>query len=142
MAGEFYLPAGLPAPEPTDLDRPFWEATRRHEIAVQQCGVCGSMQFPPEEICRSCHAFDPGWAAVAPRGTLLSWTRIWHPVHPALKDAGPYLAVVVSLADAPHIRLPGNLLGPVEVDPPMDAPVSAVFEDHDGYSLVHWRLDG
>jgi uncharacterized OB-fold protein len=140
MADTTYLPAGLPAPEATDLDRPFWEAARRHEIAVQRCDSCGHLQFPPEEICKSCHAFDPGWATVRPAGTLFSWTRIWHPVHPALANAGPYLAVVVTLADAPHIRLVGNLLGPVEPDPPMDAPVQAVFEDHDGYSLIQWQL--
>ena len=140
MSEGHYLPEGLPAPEATDLDRPYWEAAQRHEIAVQRCDACGHLQFPPEEICKKCHQFDPGWAVVAPKGRLMSWTRIWHPVHPALQDAGPYVVVVVTLDEAPHIRLPGNLLGPVEPDPPMDAPVEAVFEDHDGYTLTHWRL--
>jgi len=135
-----YLPAGLPAPSPTELDAPFWEGTLAHELRVQRCISCGHMQFPPEELCKRCHAWDPGWTAVAPRGRLTSWTRIWHPVHPALVDHGPYLAVVVTLEDAPAIRLVGNLLGDVHVDPPMDAPVEAVFEDHDGYTLVQWRL--
>jgi uncharacterized OB-fold protein len=137
-----YLPAGLPAPEPTDVDRPYWEAAQRHEIAVQRCEACGHMQFPPEEICTSCHAFDPGWASVSPRGTLISWTRIWHPVHPALAGSGPYLAVVVALADAPHIRVVGNYLGDVDVDPVIDSPVVAAFEDHDGYTLTQWRSEG
>lgn len=135
-----YLPAGLPAPAPNGVDDPFWAATLRHEITVQHCDACGHMQFPPEEICRKCHAFDPGWATVAPRGKLTSWTRIWHPVHPALADAGPYMAVVVTLDEAPHIRLVGNLIGDAEADPPMDAPVEAAFEDHEGYTLVQWRL--
>jgi uncharacterized protein len=140
MASSYYLPEGLPAPQPTDLDRPYWEAAARHELAVQRCEACGWMQFPPEEICSSCHRFDPGWATVPARGSLYSWTRIWHPVHPALKDAGPYLVAVVALEAEPRIRMEGNLLGPVDVDPPMDAPVEAVFEDHDSYTLVHWRL--
>jgi uncharacterized OB-fold protein len=142
LATEHYLPPGLPAPEPTDLDRPYWEAAQRHEVAVQRCEACGHTQFPPEEICRGCHTFDPGWVTLPSRGTLVSWTRIWHPVHPALKDHGPYLAVVVSLEGAPHIRVSGNLLGPVDVDPPMDAPVEAVFEDHGGFTLTQWRVAG
>ena len=28
------------------------------------------------------------------------------------------------------------------IDPPMEAPVEAVFADHDGYALVQWRLVG
>jgi uncharacterized OB-fold protein len=136
----YYLPEGLPAPAPTDLDAPFWAAARRHELAVQRCDACGHLQFPPEEICRACHAFDPGWAPVAPRGTLFSWTRIWHPVHPALANTPPYLAIVVRLDEAPHIRLVGNLIDFPDGDPPMDAPVEAAFEDHDGYTLIQWRL--
>ncbi len=135
-----YLPAGLPAPEPTELDRPYWEAATRHELAVQVCQACGSKQFPPEEICATCRTFDPGWTTVPPKGRLESWTRIWHPVHPALIGAGPYLVAVVALDEHPGIRLEGNLLGDVMTNPPIDAPVEAVFEDHDGYTLVQWRL--
>jgi uncharacterized OB-fold protein len=140
MTSTHYLPEGLPAPAPTELDAPFWEGTLAHEIRVQRCDTCGHMQFPPEELCKACHAWDPGWAAVSPAGTLVSWSRIWHPVHPALAQRGPYMAVVVSLDEAPHIRVVGNLLGDVDADPPIDAPVEAVFEDHDGYTLVQWRL--
>ncbi|MGD9934267.1 MAG: Zn-ribbon domain-containing OB-fold protein [Dehalococcoidia bacterium] len=135
-----YLPAGLPAPEPTKLDRGYWEAAGRHELAIQQCPACGNVQFPPEEICIACHAYDPGWVVVPARGTLESWTRIWHPVHPALIGFGPYLVAVVALDGYPGIRLEGNLLGDVMADPAMDAAVEAVFEDHDGFTLIQWML--
>ena len=49
-ADTHYLPAGLPAPAPNGVDDGFWEAARRHEIAVQRFDSCGHMQFPPEEI--------------------------------------------------------------------------------------------
>lgn len=137
-----YLPAGLPAPEPGELDRPYWDAARRHELAIQRCNACGASQFPPEEICAACHAFDPGWVLVPARGRIESWTRIWHPVHPALNGFGPYLVVVVALDGYPGIRLEGNLLGDVMTDPVMDAPVEAVFEDHERYTLIQWRALG
>ena len=40
-----------------------------------------------------------------------SWERAWHPVHPALKDHGPYIVVLVELPDAgerPHGRQPAR----------------------------------
>ena len=50
-------------------------------------------------------------ADAAPRGVIYSYERVWHPVHPALKDQGPYLVVLVELPQADGVRLVGNLLG-------------------------------
>src|SRR5579875_325010 len=127
-----YLPAGTPLPAPSidGLDKPFWEATRRHELVVQKCNGCGGYQFGPEWICHNCRSFDLGWEKVAGRGRIYSWERVWHPVHPALKNACPYMVVLVELPDADNVRMVGNLLGdpmqPVEIG----AEVEAVFEDH------------
>ncbi len=138
-----YLPAGLPMPAPSvdGLDAEFWEATRRHELAVQRCRRCGVFQFGPEWICHQCHSFDLGWERVSGRGRIYSWERVWHPVHPALKDACPYLVVLVELPDAGNVRMVGNLLGdPLQAISIGDA-VEAVFEDHaeEGVTLVQWR---
>jgi hypothetical protein len=62
---------------------------------------------------------------------------VWHPAHPALNDAGRYLAVVVEIEDG--IRMVGNLLGDPGVDAVIGAPVDAVFEHHDAFTLVNWR---
>ena len=77
-----------------------------------------------------------------PRGRIYSWERAWHPVHPALVEAVPYVVVLVELPHAGNIRMVGNLLGEPEEDVVIGAEVEAVFEhhpDHDPpYSLVHW----
>ena len=108
-----YLPAGMPAPEATrdGLDREFWEAANRHELVVQKCNSCGTFQFGPEWICHKCHTLDVGWHRVSGRGRVYSWERVWHPAHPALKSACPYIVVVVELPDAGNVRMVGNLLG-------------------------------
>jgi uncharacterized OB-fold protein len=78
---------------------------------------------------------------VSGRGRIYSWVRIWNPVHAALKDACPYIALVVELPDAGNVRVVGNLLGDPHQEPAFDADVEAVFEDHDeGYTLVQWKL--
>lgn len=138
-----YLPAGmpLPAPSPDGLDTAFWEAARRHELVVQKCNNCGGFQFGPEWICHRCRSFDLGWERVSGRGRIYSWERVWHPVHPALKNACPYLVVLVELPDADNVRMVGNLLGdplqPVEIG----SEVEAVYEDHPDQqvTLVQWR---
>jgi uncharacterized OB-fold protein len=138
-----YLPTGLPlpAPSPDGLDREFWEAARRHELVVQRCNACRTFQFGPEWICHACHSFDVGWQRVSGRGRIYSWERVWHPVHPALKDACPYLVVLVELPDADNVRMVGNLLGDPLQEVVIGAPVEAVFEDHPeaGVTLVQWR---
>jgi uncharacterized OB-fold protein len=139
------LPEGLPqpAPLPDGLDTAYWEGTRRHELRVQRCNACGSWQWGPEWICHACLSFDVGWQPVSGRGRIYSWERVWHPVHPALVDAVPYVVLLVELADAGDVRMIGNLIGDPRQQVPIGADVRAVFEDHDDgsppYTLVQWE---
>lgn len=141
-----YLPSGLPSvlASPDGLDGPYWEATRRHELAVQRCSSCGRHQWGPEWTCYRCLSFDLGWATVAAEGVIYSWERVWHPVHPALQEACPYVVVLVELPHADGVRTIGNLLGDPEQDIVIGSPVEAVFEDRDDgpkpYTLVQWRV--
>jgi uncharacterized OB-fold protein len=80
------------------------------------------------------------WQQVPALGRIYTWERVWHPVHPALESACPYLVVVVELPDAGNLRMVGNLLGDPMQQVRIGAPVEAVFEDHDEFTLVHWRV--
>jgi uncharacterized OB-fold protein len=140
-----YLPKGLPAPTPESdgLSAPYWDGTRRGELMVQRCRDCKTWIWGPEWICHQCHSFDLDWTAVEGKGRIYSWERVWHPVHPALKDHGPYIVVLIELLGADNIRMIGNLLGDPMQDVPIGAEVEAIFEPHDEadppYTLVQWR---
>jgi uncharacterized OB-fold protein len=142
---QYYLPQGLPIPVPESdaLSRIYWQGIQREELMVQRCNACSGWQWGPEWICHRCHSFDLGWVPVEGRGRIYSWERVWHPVHPALKDHGPYIVVLVELPDAGNIRMIGNLVGDPEQEVTIGAEVEAVFEHHRDadpvYSLVHWR---
>jgi uncharacterized OB-fold protein len=101
---------------------------------------CGSAKWPPEEICSECHSFDRGWVQATGSGRVSSWTRVWHPVHPALQSSGPYIVVVVELSDFP-VFMVGNLLGDPLQGVEIGLPVRATFEDQTsgGYTLVQWE---
>ena len=146
MSDSPYLPPGLarPAPMADGLDAPYWEGTRRHELLIQRCRACEGWQWGPEWICHRCRASDLAFEPVEPSGVVYSWERVWHPVHRALKDAVPYIVVLVELPQAGGVRTIGNLLGDREQTVEIGAPIEAVFEDHpEGdlpFTLVHWRV--
>ena len=139
------LPPGLPAPAPAPdgLDARYWDGTRAHELRVQRCAGCRTWQWGPEWVCHACLGEDLEWPAVAPEGRVYSWERVWHPVHPALAEAVPYVVVLVELPHAGGVRMVGNLAGDAHAPVRLGAAVEAVFEDHDGadppYTLVQWR---
>jgi uncharacterized OB-fold protein len=135
------LPEGLPAPapQPDGLDRPYWEAARRHRLVAQRCNACATWQWGPEWICHACHSFDVGFADVAGPGRIFSWERVWHPVHPALVGGVPYVVVLVELPGAGGIRMIGNLVGDPRAPVAIGAEVEPVFEDHGDYTLIQWR---
>lgn len=140
-----YLQEGLPRPAPSDLDQPFWEALQHNELKLQRCAGCGKFQWGPEWLCHRCHSFDLHFEAVSPTGLIYSYERVWHPVHPALKDQGAYLIVLVELPQADGVRVVGNLLGDPTQKVVIGSAVTGVFEHHastesqPGYSLLQWE---
>jgi uncharacterized OB-fold protein len=142
---ESYLPPGLPIPvsEPSGLSAPYWQGVRDEVLKVQRNPKTGVYQWPPQWICHDTQTFDVEWVEVAPTGVIYSWTRVWHPVHPALKEVGPYIVVVVELPHAGKVRMLGNLLGDPRQEVVIGARVEAVFEHHNDaappFTLVQWR---
>ncbi len=148
MSSPSYLPLGLPIPVPerNGLSAPYWEGLREEKLRVQRNPRTGVWQFPPQWICHDDQGFDIDWVEVAPRGRIYSWTRVWHPVHPALKGACPYIVVVVELPEAGGVRLLGNLLGDPRQEVVIGSEVEGVFEHHvdaqPPFTLLQWRLVG
>ena len=139
-----YLRPGLPAPLPTDLDRPFWDGLREERLLLQRCRACHRFQWGPEWICHRCLNLELAYAEVEATGIVYSHQRVWHPVHPALQAQGPYVIVLVELPQADGVRMVGNLLGDPRAPLTIGAPVRGVFEHHADadppYSLLQWRL--
>ncbi|MEW2189527.1 Zn-ribbon domain-containing OB-fold protein [Streptomyces microflavus] len=132
---------------------PFWEYAARGELRVQACAspTCGELRFPPRPCCPRCGSFDSEWRAMNGRGRLWSYVIPHPPLLPAYAEQAPYNAVLVELAEAPHIRLAGNVVASADaalnsVDPGrlrIGAPVRAAFcpVGPDGFTLVRWLLE-
>lgn len=144
---QFYLPEGLPIPVPESdgLSEPYWEGLKCEELWIQRCKSCANWQWGPEWVCHQCHSFELDWVQVEGKGRIYSWERAWHPVHPALRARQePYIAVLVELPEAGHVRMIGNLLGDPHQEVAIGTPVEVVFEHHRDadppHTLAHWRV--
>ncbi len=140
-----YLKPGLPQPvaAPDGLDAPYWAGLQDERLCIQRCGDCQTWQWGPEWICHRCHSDAMTFEEVPATGTIYSYERVWHPVHPALLEQGPYIVVLVEL-DPSGVRVVGNLLGDAEQEVVIGSRVRGVFEHHTdadpSYTLLQWEL--
>jgi uncharacterized OB-fold protein len=88
----------------------FWDAAREGRLVVQQCAQCGRLRFPPHPACPDCQEISFSWKAVSGQARLWSFVVVHGPTLPAFQDYAPFPAGVVTLAEAPHLRMVGSLI--------------------------------
>ncbi|NML54886.1 hypothetical protein HHL19_34250 [Streptomyces sp. R302] len=128
---------------------PFWEYAARGELRVQSCATCGELRFPPRPCCPHCQSFATEWRLMSGRGRIWSYVLPHPPLLPDYAEQAPYNAVLVELADAPRIRLAGNVVtapdAPLNsLDPArlrIGAPVRVAFTESDGIAIPRWLLE-
>ena len=118
-----------PVPEPDDETAPYWEAVRRHELAVPRCQDCGHLFFPPGPMCPVCNSWNVEFAPVSGRGRVHSFVVFHQAFHPAFRDDLPYNVVQVALEEEPGVRLTSNVVGCDNEEIEVGMPVEVVFDD-------------
>lgn len=139
MATEPYLPADLPPPVVTPDNREWWEACRRRELVFQRCASCGTLRHPPTPVCHRCHSFAHGWQPSAGAGRVYSFTWVHHVYLPSLAGRIPYDVSVVTLDDAPGVRLITNVVDATPADLRIDLPVRLLWEEVGDFVLPRFR---
>jgi hypothetical protein len=124
---------------PVDFDRdtgPFFEAARQGRLVYRICKACGKGIHMPTQFCGNCGKNDTDWRESSGTGKVFSWTTVTDQVHPAYQV--PYTIVVVSLDDAPEVRLIGTIPGHAELKAGQSMKV--VFDaDFGPPGLPQWR---
>ncbi|MER8234755.1 Zn-ribbon domain-containing OB-fold protein [Streptomyces sp. NPDC101490] len=128
---------------------PFWEYAARGELRIQACADCGELRFPPRPCCPHCRSFASEWRLMSGRGRIWSYVLPHPPLLPEYAAQAPYNAVLVELADAPRVRLVGNVVAAPDaplnsVDPArlrIGAPVRVAFTPLDGLAVPRWLLE-
>jgi uncharacterized OB-fold protein len=116
-----------PLPRIDEVNRPYWEAARRHELLLQKCQECGHYRYPPGETCPFCLSDRLEWVKANGRGTVYTWTVFHQVYHPAFEKNIPYAVVAVELDEGP--RLLTNLVNCKIEAINIGMPVEVVFDD-------------
>ena len=103
-------------PRVSAFTRPFWDALADGRLTTTRCAACGTIGFPPRNLCRGCWSRDLRWTTLSAGGTLYSFTRV-HVVPGAFRADAPYAIGLVDLDDGPRLmcRLVGEV-GPGDLD--------------------------
>ena len=116
-----------PLPIITENNRPFWEATKNHELRLQKCAKCAKFWYPSGPLCPHCWSRDYEWTRVSGRGRVTSWV-VFHQVYfDSFREDVPYNVAQVELEEGP--RLMSGLVNIKNEEIIMDMPVEVVFED-------------
>jgi uncharacterized OB-fold protein len=125
---------------PDVYTQPFWDAALEHRLTIQRCTACGTFRLPPTGFCWKCRSQDVEWVELEGRGTVYSFTVVWHPLLPDFADSVPYVPAVVELPDTNGCRLIGAMADVATEDVKVGMEVELVWRDvRDGVTVPTWR---
>jgi uncharacterized OB-fold protein len=105
--------------------RGYWEGAGRHELVLQRCRACGTVQHRPRALCVTCLRDEIEHFVASGRGTVYTFTVTEQNQVPPFRDAVPYVLAYVELEEGP--RLLTNIVGCEPADVRIGMPVRAEF---------------
>ena len=113
----------FPAPTPTELSRPFWQAANDGRLVIQRCDACGHYRWTPQILCTRCMAEPFTWTEVSGRGRVHSFTVVHRP--PTHEFKAPFVLAVVELDEGPLMLT--QIVGEDRDATAIGAPVEVAF---------------
>ncbi len=127
-----------PEPRPDNETRAYWEGCGRHELVLQRCRDCRTVQHRPRAICASCLSSAIEHFVASGRGTVYTYTVTHQNGSPRFARALPYVMAYVDLAEGP--RLMTNIVGCEPDEVAIGMPVQADYVDTAGdYAVPRFR---
>jgi len=123
-----------PLPEISAESKPFWDACARHELLVQTCRACGSVQYYPRGVCATCWSPDVAWTPSSGRGRVYTFTVTHRTQARGFRDDLPYVLAWIELEEG--VQVMSNIVGVDPVKVAIGMQVKVTFEDvKDGLSI-------
>lgn len=96
-----------------EADDEFWRSLEEGSFKLPQCASCKAWIWPAHFRCGRCGSWEFHWLAVAPRGTVFTWTRTHYAFDRVLerKSQVPYVTIVAEIPEAGNVRVMGVLKG-------------------------------
>ena len=115
-----------PLPQVHEVNRPFWEATRRRELHLQHCRDCSHVWYPAGTNCPKCLSTNFEWSAISGRGTVWSFIVYHHCWHRGFEKDIPYNVAMIQLEGGPIVI--SNIVDVQNDSIKVGMPVNVVFE--------------
>ena len=119
--------ADFPLP---DLDDPltaeFFAGAARHELLIPRCEQCDRWVWYPEPACPACDG-PLAWTETTGSGRLFSWAVVQRPFLPAFAEMVPFVTALVTLEEAPEVRLVTYVVDAEPSELEADLPMAVTF---------------
>ncbi len=119
-----------PSPHPDWETRGYWEGCGRHELVLQRCRACKTVQHRPRALCATCLSSDIEHFKASGRGTVHTYTITSQNQAPGFAKSCPYVLAYVDLEEGPRIMT--NVIGCDPETVAIGMPVRADFYDVEG----------
>jgi uncharacterized OB-fold protein len=102
-------------PQPSELTKPYWDATRDRRLLLQWCASCDEPVHYPREVCPRCLGEGLSWREASGAGEVYAFGVHHQPASPLMADRVPYVVALIDLVEG--ARLMSNIVGcePAEV---------------------------
>ena len=115
LTGE-YLGMNVFVDDADKQNKEFFEFCGRHELRLQRWKKSGLISYPPSTASPWDGEPEYEWVRVEPRGTVMSYVEVHHPIMPAFREHVPYHVLLVELdtqkgqpSEHEALRIVGNL---------------------------------
>lgn len=129
----------FPAPEITEVNRPYWEGLQAGELRYQLCDDCGHGWLPARRYCPNCLSENAKWTRSSGQGRVVSWVVYHRAYADYFKARVPYDVTIVELDEGP--RLLSNVVDSEAGSRLFEgARVTLAIEVEEGVALAKFRL--
>ena len=125
-----------PAPDITDLNRPYWAALKAGTHTFQRCKNCGHAWLPARSECPECLGDQWSWEQAGGRARLISWVVYRFAHHASFAQRLPYNVAVVQLEEGP--RLISNIVGSEPAALRIDMPLKMIVENEGPFAVARF----
>jgi len=116
-----------PAPRPTEISRPYWEAARQGVLQLQRCLGCRGLIHYPRRWCPRCWSTSLEPVEAAGTGTVVTYTIVHQAPEESFAADLPYVLAIIQITEGPTML--ANVVGPDALAVAIGDPVRVRFED-------------
>jgi len=116
-----------PLPQPTKYSHPYWDACKRHVLALQHCTDCGIYRFYPRPLCPNCNSARFNWDEVSGRGVVYTFTEVHRAIMPGFAEELPIIVAIIELENG--VRMMSNIVECEASEVAIDCAVEVIFHD-------------